>query len=456
MKGQAATISAALALALYAGLAWFEGVRLFAADTRTLLVSGGLLTAFALGLALRQLWAYTFALLFLGLSALGYLVVAAYAGYSAVNSRSGSDWQGIAMFALFFAATALGLLFLVSSALFAGLIAGRGEITRGRSKGSWISSIAVAIAGVGFVGWTVGHDYVYQFLPLRHECLAGQGQACHRFANDERLPIPERRDFARRGCEADHDASCRMLAKFLTPALGSQSAEVQALSAQCRLKNVGVCVELGGHLLGIGDRENGVSSLETACRANVKGCVPAARVAEQRGERDLSESLLARGCELEDPGSCNGLLREAGPRMNPDDRSRLALKACLIGDVNDCMPLMRANLTKVCPLICDGTTENRFHTCGYCAQEALKQGKHELARQWLVSNCEKGYRWSCEELEKTDAAKRPEELDPVLCAARQLGGSRMHTARCRRGIGWSATTSGSGSTSVILGENLIF
>ncbi len=71
-------IPAALSLAVYSGLAFFEAARLRAADSWTLVAAGGLIALAAAFMMAKHLWAYLFDLSFLGLSSVGYGAVAAY------------------------------------------------------------------------------------------------------------------------------------------------------------------------------------------------------------------------------------------------------------------------------------------------------------------------------------------------------------------------------------------
>jgi len=427
----AVLIPAALALAVYAGLALSEAARLSAGDTRTLIATGALIGLFAVGLALRRLWAYAFGLLFLGLSALGYGAAAAFTAYSAFSGGGASGWEGVRTLVIGAVAAAFALACLVALGLALSLLAVCRKMAGGRSLGAWMVSMAVASAGVGFIAWTVAHDYVYRRMPARSDCLAGRGGQCYNVANDRgRLSAVERREFARRGCELWNEGACRQLAELMTPALGAESPEARALSARCLLGKPDRCLELGKHLLSIGDGVNGARYLEKACEVDVQRCVSAARAAREGGQAVLSRRLLERGCDVEDPRSCTGLLREAGPGLGPDDRLRLEMKTCLIGDVNDCRSLMRRDLRSVCPIICEGNTVLRFQSCRSCASEAEKQGEPALARQWRAASCETGDRWSCGELDRRRASPKGAALQTtswssVVYAGRAAGAASI-------------------------------
>jgi hypothetical protein len=396
----AVLVPAALALAVYAGLALSEAARLYAGDTRSLIATGILLALCATGLALRRLWAYAFGLLFLGASSLAYGAAAAFIAYSAWNDREGgtSGWEGVRGLVVVAMAVVAVLASLLSMGLALPMLAAWRRMSDGRSLGAWVASMAVACLGLGLVAWTVAHDYVHQRLSARSECRAGKGGQCYSLANDrERFSAVERREFARRGCELWHDGACRQLAELMVPPLGPESPEARALSTQCSLGRADRCLGLGTYLLKAGFGVNGVTFLEKACQVDVKRCVTAASAAREGGHADVSRSLLERGCDLEDPRACTGLLREVGPGLGPDDRRRLEMRACLIGDVNDCRSLIRSDLGSVCPIICEGDTELRFQSCRSCAEEAEQQGEPALARQWRAASCARGDPWSCGE-----------------------------------------------------------
>lgn len=400
MTTLASVTPAALALALYAALALFEAARLSAADTRTLVATGALLAGFAVGLVLRQLWAYVFTLLFAGVSAVAYGAASAYLIYEALTGRGagGSGWEGLRTLVVVVAAVAAALASLLSLGVAVPLLIERRKVTEGRSLGGWVASTAVALAGVCFIAWTVAHDYTYRRLPARSACLLGDGVQCYSLGNDrERFLAIERRAFARRGCEASYQGACRQLAELMAPASDLQSPDTRALVTQCDLGKAAQCLDLGTYLLKSGDAANAARYLEKACATTAERCVTAARVARDRGHADLGRSLLVRGCDLDEPGSCRTLLNEAGPALDPVARGRLEMKVCLVGDVNDCMPLVRRDLRSVCPVICDGNTDLRFQSCRFCAEEAEKQGQPALGKAWRTANCARGDRWSCAE-----------------------------------------------------------
>lgn len=395
----ASVIPAALVLALYAALALFEAARLSAGDTRTLIATGVLLAVFALGLVMRQLWAFVFALLFMVVSATAYGAASAYLGYEALTGRGGggSGWEGLRTVVIVVAAVAAALASLFSLGLAAPLLIAWRKVGEGRSPGAWVASAAVALAGVCLIAWTVAYDYTYKRMPARSACFAGNGMQCYSLAADrDRVSVNERRDFARRGCEASYEGACRQLAELMAPASGLESPETRTLATQCSLGRAAQCLDLGTYLLKSGDAVNAAQYFEKACEASAERCVTAARVARDRGHTDLWRSLVVRGCDLEEPGSCRALFQEAAPGLDPAARLRLEMKVCLIGDVNDCMPLVRRDLRSACPVICEGDTELRFQSCRFCADEAERQGDPVLARGWRETNCAKGDRWSCE------------------------------------------------------------
>ncbi len=95
-------------------------------------------------------------------------------------------------------------------------------------------------------------------------------------------------------------------------------------------------------------------------------------------------------------GPCgSSMLREKGGHLRS---SPARARTCLIGDVNDCAPMIRRDLRGVCPRICSGATESLWHTCGHCAREAVAAGERQLAEAWLSSTCSRGCRWGCRDL----------------------------------------------------------
>ena len=122
---------------------------------------------------------------------------------------------------------------------------------------------------------------------------------------------------------------------------------------------------------------------------------------------ETARRLREAGCERDDPRACRGLLHQRPTALDPSALERLELKTCLIGDVNDCRPLMRRDLEEICALVCAGSTESQWHTCGYCAKDALAAGKPETAEAWLASTCQRGYGWGCRDLEELRRQARP-------------------------------------------------
>ena len=392
-------LPAAAFLVLYAVLAAVEAARLPHAGAWTLVASAAVLAAAAVGLVTRHLAAYLFAVCLFLLTTLAYLGVGAVLGWEALTGTGGGEWAGVRSLVVGMAGLMILVAGVLSSYVVIALALAWRSLAAARSAGEWVLSAAGALAGVGVLAWLVGYAFAYRRLPAQNECLAGKGLGCYQLANDEdRFTVPERRAFARRGCEAGYDGACQLLVALLDRSHGAESPEAQAAAGRCEGGNPHVCHLLGGHLLRIGDQPNGTRYLVRACELKTTWCATAAGTARERGAAALSRQILEGGCEREDARSCTALLQEARASLAPEELSRLELRACLVGDVNDCRALMRRDLGGVCPLICEGTTENRMHTCGHCARDAEAAGERALAEAWFSANCQHGYRWSCEDL----------------------------------------------------------
>jgi hypothetical protein len=406
------SIPAVAALALYAGLAVVAATRLPRVGAWTLVASAAILAVAAIGLVTRQLAAYLFAVLFFVLTTLAFAGVGAVLVWQALTGTAGGEWAGVRNLVV----GSIGAVVLVTAVLSASVVvtlavAGR-SMAASRSALDWTVSTAGALAATSLLAWLVGHGYAYRRLPAQNECLAGSGLGCYQLANDvDRFTVAERRAFARRGCEVGYDGTCRQLAALLDESHHAGSPEAVALAGRCQAGNPDTCRRLGGHLLGIGDRPNGTRYLARTCELRSSWCATAAETARERGDAALSRQLLERGCELEEARSCTALLREVRASLTPEDLARLELRACLVGDVNDCRALMRRDLRGVCPVICEGTTENRWHTCGYCARDAEAAGERALAEAWFAANCQHGYKWSCQDLARLRSGL-PSSPDP--------------------------------------------
>lgn len=401
MIGRIARAIVALALASCAGLVLAEAARLFTLDVRAFAGAGALLAIFAIALVAGQLSGYVFAILFMSLSAVGLGVATLSIVRAALYGSGGaSGWEFLRGAVLVVAGLgfSLGALLCAGLALF--LFLTRRGVTDGKPALAWAVAVVVALLGLGSLAWAAGYEYAYREAPKRHHCLSGHGLTCYYLARDLQQPLIDRRELALHGCQAWYDGACGILGEFPLAAPGERGPEVAALHTQCLLGRANHCLALGKQFLNAGERVAGRSYLDRACAQDLDRCVTASELATAGGEPVLAVSLLQRGCDLDNPRSCTRLLLETGRTLDQETRGRLELKACLLGDVNDCRPLMRADLEKVCEAICAGGTENRFHTCGYCARDAAERGQTALAERWLASNCEKGYKWSCAELEK--------------------------------------------------------
>jgi TPR repeat protein len=254
----------------------------------------------------------------------------------------------------------------------------------------------LALAGVGAVAWMAGYQYHYRSLRDQDACLSGRSERCYSLARDERFSASERLLFAKLGCEGGSTGACSLLAGRLGAAQGTKSPEVAVLAAQCNRGNADVCLRLAAHLLGVvRDREGASSYLSRACETTVDRCSQAAKLADAQGESAIAEGLLRRGCERDDPTSCRSLLRKLERSVPEAEREQLHLRVCLITDVNECMPLIRRDAARFCPVICEGTTENRMQSCDHCARHAAEIGERALADRWWGGTCERGHMLSC-------------------------------------------------------------
>jgi hypothetical protein len=389
-------LPATLGLAACAGLAGRGTVQLQHTGAWPLITVAAVLAAAALGLATRQLWAVAFALLFWATTALGGAGLGAFLLRQGLTNEAGGDWSGLVSLLLAgsglvaFAATVLSL------ALTATLVLAWRPVTSGRSVLARLGAFALAGAGLALIGG-LGALIWQRQLFAQNECLGGHALTCYRLAGDAvRFTEEQRRAFALRGCRAGDRSTCRQAVGFLG-ASGRSELE-QAIGAACGAGDADLCHRLGDRLLAIGDREDGVRHLERACAADARWCENAARTAHERGEGALARALRLRGCAATQAPACRGLLAEARAANDAAEVARLELETCLIGDVNDCRPLMRRDLASICSRVCAGTTESLLHTCGHCARDALAAGTPALAEAWLSGACARGHSWSCRDL----------------------------------------------------------
>jgi hypothetical protein len=397
---RAALVPAALALAGYAGLAAYGVTKLAHTGAWTLLPALAILAAAAALLLARQLGAFVFALLFLVGTGLGYAVAGAVTSGQALTHQGGGEWAGVAR--LLIGGAAIGLFGAagLSLMLAATLALSWRAVTAGRTAADWITSTAGALAALGLVVWLVGAQLVGRRLFDQNQCLSGSAGQCHQLAIDERFSSDERSRFALRACELGNDTACGLLVASLGPGQGGDGAAVRAVAARCGAGSTDLCRRLGARLLKLGDREGGIARLDEACTRDVRWCDSAASAAEEGGAPEAARRLWEAGCEKDDARACRALLRQRATALDPGELARLEEKTCLIGDVNDCRPLMRRELERICALVCAGTTESRWHTCGYCAKDALAAGRAAIAEAWLASTCQRGYGWGCRDLEE--------------------------------------------------------
>jgi hypothetical protein len=410
---RAALVPAALGLAFYASLAAYGVTKLPHTGAWTLLLALAILAAAAALLLARQLAAFVFALLFLGGTVLGYAVLGAVTSGQALTHTGGGEWAGVARLLIGGTAIAVFTAAGVSLALTATLAFSWRSVTAGRSVADWITSTGAALAALGVLAWLVGAQLVQRRLLEQNRCLSGSAAQCHELARDERFSSDARRGFALRGCELGSDQACALVVADMGPVHGRDNAAVLAVAARCRAGNPDLCQRLGARLLKLGDREGGIASLDEACARDVRWCASAASAAEEAGAPEVARRLWEAGCRQDDARACRGLLRQQPSALDPGELARLEVKTCLIGDVNDCRPLMGRDLEGICALVCAGTTESQWHTCGYCAKDALAAGQPRLAEAWLASTCQRGYRWGCRDLEELRRQHRSTAPDQV-------------------------------------------
>ena len=394
-------LPAVAGLILYAGLVGYEATRLRHVGAWVLTLAAAVLAVAALALLGRQLWACVFAMVFWIGTALGWATLALIIGREALTNTSGAEWAGVRNLVTGIVALVLLVVAVLSAIVGVALAVAWHATTPAHSLLDWVGSSAVALCGIALVGWLVGYRYEYRQLRLQNQCLSQTGLACYSLVDDsERYTKAERQAFALHGCESGVDSVCRQLVAFLDARHTAGSAEGRALDARCRSGNPQMCEKLGTHLAGIGDKEGAARYLTLTCTLDVRWCDSAGEAAEAGGLPDLALQLLEQGCGRDDARACRGLVRRlsrAGPSAG---LAALELKTCLIGDVNDCRTLMRADLRGVCPRICEGTTENRMQSCGHCAREAEAAGELKLAEAWFAVTCQSPQRWACDDLER--------------------------------------------------------
>jgi len=397
---RAALVPAALALVAYAVLAAYGVTKLPHTGAWTLLLALAILAAAAAFLLARQLAAFVFALLFLAGTGVGYAAAGVVTFGQALTHKGGGEWAGVAQMLIGGAAIGLFVAAGLSLMLAAPLAISWRAVTAGRSATDWIVSTAGALAALGVLVWLVSAQLVGRRLFEQNRCLSGSAVQCHELARDERFSSDERGRFALRGCELGNNLACGLLVASMGPGQGRDSAAARAVAARCSAGNADLCQRLGVRLLKLGDRGGGIASLDEACTRDVRWCDSAASAAEEGGAPEAARRLREAGCAKDDARACRGLLLQRPTALDPGELERLEVKTCLIGDVNDCRPLMRRDLERICALVCAGTIESQWHTCGYCAKDALAAGQPAIAAAWLESTCQRGYSWGCRDLEE--------------------------------------------------------
>jgi len=385
----------ALALAAYSGLAVMAGAELRYTGAVNLYATAAILGLAAILIALGQLLGRAFALLFF----LATTIVYGYVTEELVRAMvtdSGSSDRLLLRRLVYLGMAAVAFAGFAVSITLGYVLARVGWKEGGEGVVAHVLAWPLALAGVGAVAWMVGYQYHYRSLREQNACLSGQSARCSQLAGDQRFSASERLQFAKAGCEGGHTSSCSALAGRLGPAHGASSPEALVLAERCKRGNADVCLRLGEHLLGVvRDREAASLYFSRACETTADRCSQAAKLADARGESAMAERLLQRGCERDDPTSCRTLLRKMERAGATADRDQFHLRVCLITDVNECMPLIRRDAAAFCPVICEGTSENRMQSCDHCGRHSAKVGERALAERWWGGNCERGHALSC-------------------------------------------------------------
>jgi hypothetical protein len=400
----------AAGLLLYAGAAAYEATRLPHVGAWTMMLTSAVLGAAAASLLWRQVWAYLFSALWLAVTIAGYAVLAVVLAREGLASAGGGDWSGVRALAVLATATGCAFACVVSAIVAAAQGAAWRGIVTARSSVQWAAALVLVPAALGLVAWLVYGQYWQRQLFRQNQCLGGDAIQCYRLVTEtERFKRAERETFALRGCEQGSDNVCVQLASLLSQAHSPGSRQVQAVAARCRAGNPQLCERLGSHFAQVGEWQQAEEFLTHACAIGVAWCDSAARVADENGRPALAVALGERGCERDDARACRGLFQRLQRQAPGADLAALERKLCLVGDVNDCRALMRRDLAGICGLLCAGTAENQWHSCGYCAKDAEAAGETALAASWLSLTCERGYRWGCRDLEqlRRRLAQRP-------------------------------------------------
>jgi hypothetical protein len=363
--------------------------------------SAAILGAMAVGLARARAWAFIFAVAFFGLSALALVGLAVAVGHDALyGSGGGSGWEGVRTLVIAGAAITMGAVAFFLAQVPVGLALVRRRVAWPASRPGRFACVVGGLMPLPFLGWSIGHEYAYRQLPLQSRCLAGVAGVCAALAGaEDRFSRDERRAFQRRACEIGGLGSCSGLASWLGEGDSATAPDAQLIGYACVRGDPHLCQRLGEHLLRLGDAARARVWLEKACARDTRWCATAAKAALAAGETDFGDELLRRGCEQDEPRSCVLMLRRLGPEVPESELRRFHLRVCLLSDVNECRPLIRADMAGVCPAICEGTSPNRTQSCEHCARHAESVGALDLAAAWFALTCERGHRSSCRSLE---------------------------------------------------------
>lgn len=416
VRGRRAALAVVL-LAIWAALVGVAASRLVHVGTALMAATALAFAAAAASLLLRHLWAQVFALLFLALTGLAFVLGGLVAALWAANPpRYDAFLHGLVTGML-----AVLLLGLGAATLAGALGAGRAAVEVGRASSPAVrwASVSAAIVLVASVTWAIGDRYLARQLWNQDSCLAGVAADCYALgrptaaARTHRRPMrtqpaerpqwvdwnaltdaifspEERAGFARLGCSGGHSGACENLAAAIAngpwPAASDEGkASLQVLGKQCGAGDAPVCERLASVLYRAGKAGDADGFLLRGCESKVAFCASSAAVAAPHSVA-AERALYERGCDRDDARSCRGLLYHRPPD-SAGERSTLQRKLCLIGDVNDCMPLIRNDTRAICPEICAARTELRAQSCSYCAKAAREAGATSLAEAWQEAAC---------------------------------------------------------------------
>jgi len=403
-------------LAIWAGVVGVAATRLVHVGNALMAMAALALAAAAVGVALRQLWAQLFALSFLSLTGLAF-AAAGVAAAIAAASPPGADGFLYGLVTGVVATILLGV-----AATLAGAVGiGGSAVAAARAASAtarWLA-IGAAIVLLCSLSWLLGDRYLARQLWTQDSCLAGVAADCYALSRplaaprrparaararpvdrerrfdweavfDLRFSPAERARFARLGCSAGHAGACANLTAAVAAATwpaGSDdaSAAFDVLARTCDAGDATICEGLASILYRQGSGADAARFLMRGCESRIDFCASSAKLAAPHSV-DVERALYEHGCDRDNARSCRGLLYQRPPDL-PADRAALQRKLCLLGDVNDCTPLIRADMRTICPEICSGMNERRAQSCSQCAKAAREANLTDLAAAWQSQAC---------------------------------------------------------------------